>query len=602
VRDMIWESDNLTFLIRHGGLLFRAFASAPPGTRLPRELIDAEIDVRGVCLHFVDPRGRVEGFSLLMPATNQFKVKRRGTTNLFERATTSIADFHQRPSDLFIRTRISGTVLAHVAGQVLFLQDDTGAARAELLPLLPSGTGPTSALEHEAQSQLEPGERVEVIGVRFDDNSPRTYLYDAEFRRAGPAAPRRPGVVTCDELRSGARAHQLVTLTMRVLGSRTHGLIDSVQQTWILEADDNIIQARLDLPKLPDQKFPAGAWVQVTGVHELAPRQQADSGEVVLRLRKTGDIEVVAAPPFWSRPEYRKVLPIGLVIGVAGVAILLLQRWQMHRLERRVAERTADLSQTNTQLKGEIAARERAESEVQRALDQEKVLSELKSRFVSMVSHELRTPLGIITSSAEILDAYLERLSVEDRKSNIRDITEATRHMSRMMEEVLLLGRVEAGKMTCRPAPLSLGGFGQRLVDEMSSATNKRCPIEFSASPDLSEAQADEGLLRHIFSNLLNNASKYSPPGRVVDFRIEARGPLALFIVRDQGIGIPEADVRLLFQAFHRGRNVSDIPGTGLGLTIVKRCVELHGGKISFESREGQGTTFIVELPLFTSR
>jgi signal transduction histidine kinase len=283
------------------------------------------------------------------------------------------------------------------------------------------------------------------------------------------------------------------------------------------------------------------------------------------------------------------------------VAILLLQRWQMHRLERRVAERTADLSQTNTQLKGEIAARERAESEVQRALDQEKVLSELKSRFVSMVSHELRTPLGIITSSAEILDAYLERLSVEDRKSNIRDITEATRHMSRMMEEVLLLGRVEAGKMTCRPAPLSLGGFGQRLVDEMSSATNKRCPIEFSASPDLSEAQADEGLLRHIFSNLLNNASKYSPPGSVVHFRIEARGPLALFIVRDQGIGIPDADLRLLFQAFHRGRNVSDIPGTGLGLTIVKRCVELHGGKISVESKEGQGTTFIVEIPLLTS-
>src|SRR6185503_14995077 len=130
--------------------------------------------------------------------------------------------------------------------------------------------------------------------------------------------------------------------------------------------------------------------------------------------------------------------------------------------------------------------------------------------------------------SAEILDAYLDRLSPEDRKANLRDITDATRHMSRMMEEVLLLGRVEAGKMTCRPAPLDLVVFGQRLVDEVTSATNSRCPIQFVAPPCLMEAQADEGLLRHIFTNLLNNAAKYSPPGNRVEFRVEARGHLAL--------------------------------------------------------------------------
>ena len=249
----------------------------------------------------------------------------------------------------------------------------------------------------------------------------------------------------------------------------------------------------------------------------------------------------------------------------------------------------------------DISERKRAEAERERALAKEKELSDLKSRFVSMVSHEFRTPLGIITSSAEILDAYLDRLSAAERQSNIRDITDATRHMSRMMEEVLLLGRVEAGKMTCRPAALDLAVFGQRLVDEVTSATNGRCPIQFTAASSMGEAQADESLLRHILTNLLNNAVKYSREGNAVEFRVEARGHLAVFTVSDSGIGIPDADAALLFQAFHRGHNVGDTPGTGLGMTIVKRCVELHGGKIAFESKEGHGTTFVIALPLFAN-
>jgi DNA-binding NarL/FixJ family response regulator len=173
--------------------------------------------------------------------------------------------------------------------------------------------------------------------------------------------------------------------------------------------------------------------------------------------------------------------------------------------------------------------------------------------------------------------------------------------MSRLMEEVLLLGRVEAGKMTCRPAALDLAVFGQRLVDEVTSATNGRCPIRFTAAPGMGEALADEGLLRHISRICSTNAVKYSREGSAVEFRVEARGHLAVFTVSDSGIGIPEGDARLLFQAFHRGRNVGDTPGTGLGMTIVKRCVELHGGKIAFESKEGRGTTFVVALPLFAN-
>ncbi len=247
----------------------------------------------------------------------------------------------------------------------------------------------------------------------------------------------------------------------------------------------------------------------------------------------------------------------------------------------------------------DISERKRAEAELMQGIAREKELNELKSRFVSMVSHEFRTPLGIIMASAEILDAYVDRLPPEERQSNLRDIFEATRQMSHMMEEALLLGRVETGHMTFKPASLDLMVFCQRLVDEITSATNNRCPIRLSTPKELLEASADESLLRHIFTNLLSNAVKYSPAGSTVEFTLETRAQLAVFVVRDRGIGIPEEDARLIFQAFHRGRNVGDTPGTGLGMAIVKHCVELHGGKVAVESREGIGTAFIVALPLF---
>jgi len=247
----------------------------------------------------------------------------------------------------------------------------------------------------------------------------------------------------------------------------------------------------------------------------------------------------------------------------------------------------------------DISERKQVETDMQRALAHEKELSELKSRFVAMVSHEFRTPLGIIMGSAEILEAYLDRLPVEERQGNIKDIRQSASHMARLMEEVLLLGRVEAGKMACRRMPLELPVVCTQIVEEASSAVSGRAPIQVRAPGNLPTAHADESLLRHIFGNLLNNAVKYSPAGAPIDFIIERRGADAVFTVRDRGLGIPVDDQRQLFQAFHRGRNVGETQGTGLGMVIVKHCVELHGGRISFESREGHGTTFTVELPLF---
>jgi signal transduction histidine kinase len=169
-----------------------------------------------------------------------------------------------------------------------------------------------------------------------------------------------------------------------------------------------------------------------------------------------------------------------------------------------------------------------------------------------------------------------------------------------LMEEVLLLGRFEAGKMDFQPAPLDLGSFARRLVDELLSATERRCRIELHVPPALMGARADERLLRHILTNLLTNAIKYSEPGRTVGLSIRAEGSDAVFQIQDDGIGIPEPDQAWLFNAFHRGRNVGQRPGTGLGLVIVKRCVELHAGRIKIDSKMGAGTTVSVRLPVFS--
>jgi PAS domain S-box-containing protein len=245
----------------------------------------------------------------------------------------------------------------------------------------------------------------------------------------------------------------------------------------------------------------------------------------------------------------------------------------------------------------DISDRKRAEEELLRSLAREKELGQMKTNFVSMVSHEFRTPLGIIQSSTEILADYLDKLDPDDRREQLRSIVKNTRRMADLMEEVLVLGRLDAGRMDFRPAPMDLPAFCERTVDEVMAASENRCPIELSCTAASGEFTGDERLLRHIFTNLLSNAVKYSEAGSLVSFSVEPQGPDMMFLVRDRGLGIPEADLPRLFNAFQRGRNVAHVPGTGLGLIVVKRCAELHGGTIKIESTVGRGTTAVVRIP-----
>src|SRR4030095_13948693 len=247
----------------------------------------------------------------------------------------------------------------------------------------------------------------------------------------------------------------------------------------------------------------------------------------------------------------------------------------------------------------DVTDRKQAEEQLLRALARERELGELKSNFVSLVSHEFRTPLEVILSSAEILERYHERLASDQRGKQLRAIQKSVRRMSEMMNEVLLLGRFEAGRVEFSPAAIDLAGVLRRTRDEIVAAMGPETTIEVVADGDLSGASADESLLGHIFTNLLSNAVKYSAPGSTVRFAVQRDGDDAVFEVAGHGCGIPEADQRRLFQSFHRGSNVAHRSGTGLGLVIVKRCVDRHGGALVVRSRDGGGATFIVRLPMF---
>lgn len=245
----------------------------------------------------------------------------------------------------------------------------------------------------------------------------------------------------------------------------------------------------------------------------------------------------------------------------------------------------------------DITERLTAERDTQVALEQQKELNNLRSRFVAMTSHEFRTPLSTILSSAELLKYYDERLPKAEKLEIIKTIEDGVQRMKRMLDRVLLLGNVEAHMLEFHPQPVDLFQFCKELVEDARiQHLLSRNDITTDFSAIAATGLFDEKLLHHIFGNLLSNALKYSPNGGAVEFRVVSDGAHTVFEVSDQGIGIPQDEIAHLFEPFHRASNVGDIQGTGLGLAIVKNAVDLHGGTISVTSTPRVGTTFTVRL------
>jgi len=276
--------------------------------------------------------------------------------------------------------------------------------------------------------------------------------------------------------------------------------------------------------------------------------------------------------------------------------------WVWSKSHGKVVERDADghpLRMTGVSV--DIDEVKRAEVEALAAMQRQKELSELKSKFVSTASHEFRTPLATMLSSAELLEHYSENLSQAERKNLLQTIQSSAKRMSEMIDDVLQLGRAESGVLKLIPARMDLRELCSKVVSEFRIAQGKEHLIRVVDRFDLPHVNMDERLLRHILNNLLSNAVKYSATGTEVVFSLARRDERAVIEIEDHGIGIPEKDQPRLFESFQRASNVENRQGTGLGLAIVKKCVELHGGEIGMSSVVGAGTKFTVVLPLQAS-
>jgi PAS domain S-box-containing protein len=249
----------------------------------------------------------------------------------------------------------------------------------------------------------------------------------------------------------------------------------------------------------------------------------------------------------------------------------------------------------------DVSDRAKARESLEEALVRERELSELKSSFVAMASHEFRTPLTSIQASVDLLRRYGERMSEEQKMENLHGISREIVTVTDLLEDVLTLGRADAGKLEFRPRSMDLRALCIDQLEKIKLIARPDHGFVFDCVGNCASVFVDEQLVLHILTNMLSNAVKYSPAGGQITLTLRCSDTDIVLSVGDRGIGIPKGGREHLFDAFHRFSNVGTISGTGLGLAIMKRAAERHGGSVSLESEEGVGTTVTAHLPIIES-
>ncbi|KXK21265.1 MAG: GAF sensor signal transduction histidine kinase [Chloroflexi bacterium OLB15] len=248
----------------------------------------------------------------------------------------------------------------------------------------------------------------------------------------------------------------------------------------------------------------------------------------------------------------------------------------------------------------DISQRRKLENDLREALDKERRLVELKSRFGAMASHEFRTPLALIRTSSDLLMHHYDRLNETRRQEHFAMIATQVQQLASLIDDLLTISRADTVGTDFRPQMVDLPEYCAEITREIQWIASSTHRIGFACVGDFKPVMIDPAMMRRALINLLNNAIKYSPNGNAVQFLVsylEHEGVIS-FQIHDQGIGIPAEDQRHLFDTFYRASNTTHIQGTGLGLAIVKRAVEAHGGTVKFNSIAGQGTTFIITIPI----
>jgi PAS domain S-box-containing protein len=266
-------------------------------------------------------------------------------------------------------------------------------------------------------------------------------------------------------------------------------------------------------------------------------------------------------------------------------------------LEAKVDERTREIEDVVNRLLKTNQALEDKEEELQKSLEKERDLSELKSRFVSMASHEFRTPLSTVQSSAALIKMYNKEDHQKQREKHVDKIRAAVIHLTGILNDFLSISKLDEGKVGPLFVEIEPKVICMEVMDEMEGMLKEEQNFQFTSQFEGEKFYTDRSILRNILYNLFSNAIKYSIEGDTIECHLRKVNDHMEIMIRDFGIGIPIAEQKYMFDRFFRASNVESIQGTGLGLNIVYHYLQVIHGSIRFESKRGEGSTFYITIP-----
>ena len=339
------------------------------------------------------------------------------------------------------------------------------------------------------------------------------------------------------------------------------------------------------------------------GFHKKPSNRSMGANRDLFALKKNGE----EFPVEISLSHYKKNNELFVIAFIVDITLRKEVEQNLVKKQTELEKVTFEIRKLNTELEKKVDERthilkealeklEQSQTELHEALDKEKMLNEIKSRFVSMASHEFRTPLSAVLSSASLISKYTKEDDQEKRDKHINRIKDSVKHLNDILEDFLSLGRLDEGRINADPTEFNL----REMIDETLAEVKvvlkpgQKFNLKYEGEEKIN---ADKKLLRNILINLISNAAKFSEEDSPITISAKSENEINTITVADKGLGISTKDQEHLFTMFYRASNVTNIQGTGLGLHIVKRYLDLINGTVNLQSILGKGTSITITFP-----
>ncbi len=359
---------------------------------------------------------------------------------------------------------------------------------------------------------------------------------------------------------------------------------------------DELIGKHLNI--LIPQKYHHNHKAHFKGFVEQSEKRSMGKGRDLFGVRKDGTEFPVEAGlnPFTI---YDNDYVMALVIDITERKEQELRIYELNnQLEQKIEKRTEELNDTIQELKEEVKLRKEAEARMKESLKKERDLNVLKTKFLSLVSHEFKTPLGGILTSATLIGKYTKDEQQDKREKHLTTIKNKVKYLDNILNDFLSIERLETGKVSYKFSKFPLSKVINEVVYNANMLLKDGQRINYPQDIDDYSIEFDEKILELVLSNLIHNSVKYSGENTVIDLQVNFEDGMLKFKIIDQGIGIPKKEQKFIFKRYFRAENALLDQGTGIGLNIVKSHLENLGGGITFTSKENQGSTFIVKIPV----